>query len=103
MKVLSPSSCYLSRPVRPRKIARAQNAKTPPDTQSSGVENLFRRRRCLRCEAFEPAVDVTVVHGVVAFDDAGLADGEPPHHQVLDVGLCFLAGREAQGVAGPFA
>src|ERR1700738_3197511 len=26
MKVLSPSSCYLSRPVRPRKIARAQNA-----------------------------------------------------------------------------
>src|ERR1700730_15377576 len=100
MKVLSPSSCYLNRPVRPRKIARAQNAKTPPDTQSSGVEKLLRRRRCLRCEAFEPAVDVTVVR---AFDDAGLADREPSHHQVSDVRLCFLAGREAQRVAAPLA
>ncbi len=61
----------------------------------------MRRRPCLRCEAFEPAADVTVIHGVAAFDDAGLPDGEPSHHQVLDVGLCFLAGREAQGVAAP--
>ena len=54
-------------------------------------------------KAFEPAVDVTVVHGVIAFDDAGLADGEPAHHQVSDIGFCFLAGRKAQRVAAPLA
>jgi hypothetical protein len=54
-------------------------------------------------KAFEPAVDVTVVHGVIAFDDAGLQDGEPPHHQVVDVRHCLLMGRKAQRVAAPLA
>src|SRR5713226_2694029 len=54
-------------------------------------------------EAFEPSVDIAVVNRIVALDDAGLVDCKPSHHQVSDVRLCFLAGREAQRVAAPLA
>jgi hypothetical protein len=51
----------------------------------------------------EFVVDVAVIHGVIALDDAGVAHCEPAHHQVLDVRLCLLAGSEAQRVAAPLA
>jgi hypothetical protein len=46
-------------------------------------------------------VDVAVIHGVIALDNAGIAHCEPTHHQVVDVRFCLSAGSEAQGVAAP--
>src|ERR1700730_1703650 len=41
----------------------------------------FGRRCNGGSDLLEVPVDITVVYGVVAFDDAGFADGEPAHHQ----------------------
>jgi hypothetical protein len=45
------------------------------------------------------SVDIRVVDGIGAFDDAGFADGEPAKGQVADIGFGFFAGGEPQRIA----
>jgi hypothetical protein len=48
-------------------------------------------------------IDITVVDGIVAFDDAGFLYGEPSHHQVLDLCFGLFSGAEAWRVPVPLA
>jgi hypothetical protein len=52
---------------------------------------------------YEMVVDIAVVDGVVAFDNAGVAHGKPAHHPVMDLGFGLVAGRETQRVSVPLA
>ena len=77
---------------RRRNIAGSLERKTPPDTQSSGV-NIYLAG-LLPTRGFRAGRRRKVIHRVIAFDEAGLQDGgEPPHHQVSGVCLSLVAKR----------